>query len=53
MAKRVKILKGYGMSNLFGSFMSSYAGSGSFTRSGLNYASGAKLHCRLSLRQLF
>ncbi|CAC9968476.1 Sulfate permease [uncultured Gammaproteobacteria bacterium] len=33
---------GQGMSNLFGSFMSSYAGSGSFTRSGLNYASGAK-----------
>ncbi|MBA5248130.1 MAG: SulP family inorganic anion transporter, partial [Gammaproteobacteria bacterium] len=33
---------GQGMSNIFGSFMSSYAGSGSFTRSGLNYASGAK-----------
>ncbi len=33
---------GQGMSNMFGSFMSSYAGSGSFTRSGLNYASGAK-----------
>lgn len=33
---------GQGMSNLFGSFFSSYAGSGSFTRSGVNYASGAK-----------
>ncbi len=33
---------GQGVSNLFGSFMSSYAGSGSFTRSGLNFESGAK-----------
>jgi len=33
---------GQGMSNVVGSFLSSYAGSGSFTRSGLNYASGAK-----------
>jgi len=33
---------GQGMSNIVGSFMSSYAGSGSFTRSGLNYESGAK-----------
>ncbi len=33
---------GQGMSNIFGSFMSSYAGSGSFTRSGLNFESGAK-----------
>jgi len=33
---------GQGMSNMFGSFLSSYAGSGSFTRSGLNYESGAK-----------
>ncbi|HEC13133.1 MAG TPA: SulP family inorganic anion transporter [Acidiferrobacteraceae bacterium] len=33
---------GQGMSNIFGSFFSSYAGSGSFTRSGINYASGAK-----------
>jgi hypothetical protein len=30
------------MSNIFGSFFSSYAGSGSFTRSGINYESGAK-----------
>ena len=33
---------GQGMSNVVGSFFSSYAGSGSFTRTGLNYASGAK-----------
>ncbi len=33
---------GQGLSNLTGSFFSSYAGSGSFTRSGVNYASGAK-----------
>jgi len=33
---------GQGLSNLIGSFMSSYAGSGSFTRSGINYEAGAK-----------
>lgn len=33
---------GQGLSNIVGSFFSSYAGSGSFTRSGVNYASGAK-----------
>lgn len=33
---------GQGMSNIVGSFFSSYAGSGSFTRSGLNYESRAK-----------
>lgn len=33
---------GQGLSNIFGSFFSSYAGSGSFTRSGINYASGAR-----------
>lgn len=33
---------GQGLSNIVGSFLSSYAGSGSFTRSGVNYASGAK-----------
>ena len=33
---------GQGMSNLVGSFMSSYAGSGSFTRTGINYEAGAK-----------
>ncbi len=33
---------GQGLSNIFGSFFSSYAGSGSFTRSGLNYEAGAR-----------
>ncbi|MGD2057036.1 MAG: SulP family inorganic anion transporter, partial [Gammaproteobacteria bacterium] len=33
---------GQGVSNIVGSFFSSYAGSGSFTRSGINYEAGAK-----------
>lgn len=33
---------GQGLSNMAGSFLSSYAGSGSFTRSGINYAAGAR-----------
>ena len=33
---------GQGLSNIVGSMFSSYAGSGSFTRSGINYSSGAK-----------
>ncbi|HFD87459.1 MAG TPA: SulP family inorganic anion transporter [Gammaproteobacteria bacterium] len=33
---------GQGLSNIAGSFFSSYAGSGSFTRSGINYSAGAK-----------
>lgn len=33
---------GQGMSNMVGSFFSCYAGSGSFTRSGINYSAGAK-----------
>lgn len=33
---------GQGLSNIVGSMFSSYAGSGSFTRSGINYQSGAK-----------
>lgn len=33
---------GQGLSNMVGSFFSSYAGSGSFTRSGVNYAAGAQ-----------
>ncbi|MCK5720875.1 MAG: SulP family inorganic anion transporter [Thiomargarita sp.] len=33
---------GQGLSNMVGSFFSSYAGSGSFTRSGINYQTGAK-----------
>jgi len=32
---------GQGLSNIVGSFFSSYAGSGSFTRSGVNYQAGA------------
>ena len=32
---------GQGLSNIFGSFFSGYASSGSFNRSGLNYAAGA------------
>jgi SulP family sulfate permease len=32
---------GQGLSNIAGSFFSSYAGSGSFTRSGINYTAGA------------
>ena len=32
---------GQGLSNVIGCFFSSYAGSGSFTRSGINYQSGA------------
>lgn len=33
---------GQGLSNIVGSFFSSYAGSGSFTRSGVNFAAGAQ-----------
>lgn len=33
---------GQGLSNVIGSMFSSYAGSGSFTRSGLNYEAGAR-----------
>lgn len=33
---------GQGLSNIFGSFLSAYPSSGSFTRSGLNLASGAQ-----------
>lgn len=33
---------GQGLSNIIGSFFSSYAASGSFTRTGVNYNSGAK-----------
>lgn len=33
---------GQGLSNMAGSFFSSYAGSGSFTRSGINYDAGAR-----------
>jgi len=33
---------GQGLSNIIGSFFSSYAASGSFTRTGVNYSAGAK-----------
>lgn len=33
---------GQGLSNMVGSFFSCYAGSGSFTRSGVNYSAGAR-----------
>lgn len=33
---------GQGLSNMVGSFFSAYAGSGSFTRSGINYQAGAQ-----------
>jgi len=33
---------GQGLSNIIGSFFSAYAGSGSFTRSGINYLAGAR-----------
>lgn len=33
---------GQGLSNIVGSIFSAYAGSGSFTRSGINYAAGAR-----------
>jgi SulP family sulfate permease len=33
---------GQGLSNIVGSFFSCYAGSGSFTRSGVNYSAGAR-----------
>ncbi len=33
---------GQGLSNIIGSFFSSYAGSGSFTRTGVNFEAGAK-----------
>ncbi len=33
---------GQGLSNVVGSFFSCYSGSGSFTRSGINYSAGAK-----------
>jgi len=44
---------GLGLSNIVGGFFSCYAGSGSFTRSGLNYASGAKTPMAAILAALF
>ncbi len=42
-----------GMSNIAGAFFSGYASSGSFTRSGLNYDSGAKTPMGAILASLF
>lgn len=44
---------GQGMSNIVGSFFSSYAGSGSFTRSGINYESGARTPLSAILAAIF
>jgi SulP family sulfate permease len=44
---------GQGLSNMFGSFFSSYAGSGSFTRSGINYEAGAKTPLSAILAAVF
>ncbi len=44
---------GQGMSNLVGSFFSSYAGSGSFTRSGINYEAGARTPLSAILAAIF
>lgn len=44
---------GQGLSNLAGSFFSAYASSGSFNRSGVNYASGAKTPLAAALSAVF
>ena len=44
---------GQGLSNMVGSFLSSYAGSGSFTRSGVNYAAGAETPIAAILSAVF
>ena len=44
---------GQGLSNIVGSFFSSYAGSGSFTRSGVNYQAGAKTPMAAIFASLF
>lgn len=44
---------GQGLSNIVGSFFSSYAGSGSFTRSGINYQTGAQTPLSSILAALF
>ncbi|MBU1223302.1 MAG: SulP family inorganic anion transporter [Gammaproteobacteria bacterium] len=44
---------GQGLSNIAGSFFSGYAGSGSFNRSGVNYASGAKTPLAAALSAVF
>ena len=44
---------GQGLSNLAGSFFSSYASSGSFNRSGVNYASGARTPLAAAMSAVF
>lgn len=44
---------GLGLSNMVGGFFSCFAGSGSFTRSGLNYTSGAKTPMAAIIAALF
>ena len=44
---------GQGASNVIGSFLSSYASSGSFTRTGVNYSSGARTPLSAILAALF
>ncbi len=44
---------GQGLSNIVGSFFSSYAGSGSFTRSGLNHSAGAETPLAAILAAVF
>ena len=44
---------GQGLSNLFGSFFSSYASSGSFNRSGVNYEAGARTPLAAVFSSLF
>ncbi|GAL06190.1 sulfate permease [Photobacterium aphoticum] len=44
---------GQGMSNIIGAFFSCYVSSGSFTRSGVNYTSGAKTPCAAIFAAVF
>jgi len=44
---------GQGLSNMVGSFFSSYAGSGSFTRSGVNFSAGAQTPLAAILSAIF
>lgn len=44
---------GQGLSNITGAFFSAYASSGSFNRSGVNYASGAKTPIAAALSAVF
>jgi len=44
---------GQGLSNIVGCFFSSYAGSGSFSRSGINYAAGAQTPIAAILAAVF